>query len=157
MSKGFTFTLEAALRQRVHQEQEIQIALARLVAGHGEALAHLDHLDGLRVQAHQAAETGTALDPEARMNALYYLDRCAHVVEQQRGIVAQWEQEVQRVRALLVDASRRRRGLEKLRERRRQEFEVENQRRAALQLDELVTMRHARTMAEREQGYATHQ
>lgn len=154
MSKAFRFSLEAALRQRACHEQEIQIALAQLVTGHGAALAHLDHLEQLRVQARRnIVAAGALLEPEARMNELYYGDRCTHVVHQQRQVVAQWEQEVQRVRMLLVAASQRRRALERLRERRHREFTTEMQRRMDLQLDELVTQRHGNPANEREQRH----
>lgn len=153
MSKTFTFPLAAALRQRVRQEEEIQISLARLARGYADALTQLGLLEQMHARARRDVDAVTTIDPEARMNALYYVDRCALLVEQQRQIAAQWEAEVQRVRGLLVAASQRRRALERLHERRRQEFDAELRRQAELQLDELVTLRHGRTH-EKEHGYA---
>ena len=153
MSKTFTFSLEAALRQRVRQEEEIQISLARLTTGHDAALTQLRLLDEMHTRARRDVDAVVAIDPETRMNALYYVDRCAHLVRQQRQIAAQWEAETGRVRGLLVAASQRRRALERLRERRRAEFDAKLRRHAELQLDELVTLRHGRT-GEKEHDYA---
>ena len=140
---AFTFTLDAALQQRIRQEQAVQVALARTIAARGEAAALLDRLRQEQERVALATTpTGAAMDGEGRMNTLYYLDRTRHVVEQQRRVVAQWEGEIGRVRALLAQATQRRRALERLRERRHDEYKQELQRRLDNQLDELVTLRY---------------
>lgn len=140
---AFTFTLDAALQQRVRQEQAVQVALARTIAARGEAMALLDQLRHERERIELAATPlGAPLNGEGRMNTLYYLDRARHGIEQQRRVVAQWDGEIERVRGLLAQATHRRRALERLRERRHEEYKQELQRRLDNQLDELVTLRY---------------
>ena len=157
MSARFTFPLEAALRQRARQEQVAQVALAQTVTAYAAAVAGEDSLKRQRERAARQAESlpgrmGEPFSAPARMNALYFLDRGAASIRRQHGAVEQWEQEVRRQRALLVEAAQRRRALERLRERRKQAFDLTARRRLEGQLDELVTMRHGRAGLSEEIG-----
>ena len=157
---GFTFPLEAALRQRERQEQVAQRALAETISAYGAAMAARQRLERERAMAaagtttHLGGAAGSALAPQTRMSALYYLDRCAQALRQQHGVIVQWEQEVQRRRAQLVEASQRKRALERLRERRAQEYDRSLQRRLDAQLDELVTLRYQRATRDGEPDHA---
>ncbi len=140
----FTFPLEAALQQRVRQEQAVQVELARAALEHSAALERLDALQQERAAlGHAAVGAGARVDVEARMNVLYYADRCALSIEEQTRVVRAREEEIGRVRGQLVEAAARRRALERLREKRRLDYEARLNRLLESQLDELVTVRHA--------------
>jgi flagellar export protein FliJ len=65
-------------------------------------------------------------------------------MHQQQALLSQWENEVRRIQQVAVQAAARRKALEKLRERRAQEYHDHEQHRAEQELDELVTLRYAR-------------
>ena len=139
----FTFPLEAALQQRVRQEQAVQVELARAALEHDAALERLDALQQERATiGYTTVGAGASVDVEARMNTLYYADRCALLVDEQTRVVRAHEGEIERVRGLLVEAAARRRALERLREKRRCDYEARLNRLLESQLDELVTVRH---------------
>jgi flagellar export protein FliJ len=146
MSDGFHFSLEAVLRLWQREEQQAQVALATAVRDYAAAA---DAEDGLKQRGRAASsdavrEAGMAFDAAARISTLYYLDRCAQAARRQHSVVEHWEQEVHSRRTLLVEAARRRRGLEKLRERRHHDFTMDRRRREEQWLDELATTRAAR-------------
>ncbi len=145
MSKSFRFSLEAALTQRRAQETSARRELARTLHDYAAATASEQALRQART--HAAGWNGAsdaAFDGPARMSALYYLDRCAEAIRRQHGIVEQWEMQVEQRRAGVVDASRRRRALERLRERRLDDYNRDAQRRLDAQIDEMATLRYVR-------------
>ena len=148
---AFIFSLEAALQRRKRQEQDAQVALAGAIGARRDAAARLAALERDLDQIELArSPQGATLDGEGRLNTLYYLDRSRHAVEQQRRVVAWCDGEVNLARGVVLQAAHRRRALERLRERRYDEYQEEQQRRIQSQLDELITLRYgARALQQR--------
>lgn len=145
MSKRFAFRLDAALKQRVRQEEAAQVVLAQAVQAHGVAVTEVTRSEQALHQerAGALARSGT-LNTQARENLLYYLDRAERLIHQQRLVVQQRAQMCQRLQTVLLQASARRKALENLRERRLQEFQLEEQHRSDRALDEQATLRYMR-------------
>jgi len=156
VSKNFVFRLDAALRQRAREEQDARMGLARAMGAQAAAQAELEALArALLGAAGAAVGTGAPFDPASRINALYYRDRTERQVEGQRRVVGQRARETESARALLAQVTRRRRVLERLRERREREFLAERNRRMMVDMDELVTLRYggSATRGEGTYGY----
>jgi flagellar export protein FliJ len=155
MSKPFRFRLEVALRQRVRHEQAVQLALSRTLQGRNAAVAELSRMEvALANEKRLADQPAPVLDPDIRMGRLYYLDRAAQRLKQQRATVGQWETEVRQVQETLRHASSRRRALERLRERQQQAHGEQLERQAARELDELSMLHFGRSDELGGQAYA---
>lgn len=140
---AFTFSLEAALQRRKRQEQDAQVALAGAISARGEAMMRLAELERDVNHIELAmSPLGAALDGEGRLNTLYYLERVRHAVERQRRVVAWCDGEVDRARGVVMQAAHRRSALERLRERRYDDYQQAMGRRMQNELDELVTLRY---------------
>ncbi len=118
MKGRFVFRLEAALRQRLREEQTVQVALARAVA----AVELARRVDELASANRTMVGLGEVFDPQYRMNALYYIERLRQAVWQQEELIARVDGEVTRIRELLLTAALQRRALEKLKERQESRF-----------------------------------
>lgn len=149
MSTSFTFSLDAALKQRTRDEQMARLALAQTISAYAGAAESAEVLKRARKQAMSDDEAGAGAGDEVfntdtRICALLFLDRGAESIRRQHGVVEHWENEVRQRRAMLVEASQRRRSIERLRERRKREYDAALQRRLDGQIDELVTTRYRR-------------
>jgi flagellar protein FliJ len=135
--RKFTFGLQPVLDHRKRLEDEKQLILAEKKRAHDQALSELDRLNGefrkhaemLRLR-HAELETGELQSLYAH---LQFLDRCT--VAQIR-IVAERRVAVDRARADLLVASKEKKIVEKLKERRREAFVVEAQRVEQKELDD---------------------
>jgi flagellar export protein FliJ len=146
VSKAFTFRLDAALRQRVHAEQTAQLAYARAVQEGRAALAALNALRGLVGESRrEGIGPGMAIDPEGRMSLLLFVDQASQRARRQEQVVAERKAATDRAQEILLQAAARRRALERLRERRLEEFMTEERLRTDHELDEQTTLRYARS------------
>jgi flagellar export protein FliJ len=145
VSKAFTFRLDAALRQRVHAEQTAQLAYARAVQEGQAALETLNALRGLVGEGQrEGIRPGMPIDPEGRMNLLLFVDQTSQKARRQEQVVAERTAAAGGAQEILRQAAARRRALERLRERRLEEFRNEERARADHDLDEQTTLRYAR-------------
>ncbi len=145
MSKKFSFPLDAALRQRTREEQTAQLAYAHAIQVRQAARAALDTLraraaDGGRETTH----AGEPMDMAGRMLRLLYLDQAELQARRQEQVIAQQEEAVTQTQQALLRAATRRRALERLRERRLEEYTAADQTQAEKELDERTTMRYVR-------------
>jgi flagellar FliJ protein len=131
MSKRFTFALQPVLDHRQRLEDEKQQVLAIRQIAHDEAQAELNRLDSAFRDGSKILRSEHAkLDAEAlRMHYghLQFLDRA--IVAQIR-VVAERRVELDRARAELLEASKERKVVEKLKDKRRiahisEEFRIE--------------------------------
>ena len=145
MSKKFTFSLEAALRQRTREEQAAQMAFARAVqAGHA-AQAVLEALRARVAEGGREGEgAGTPMDTVGRMHQLLYLDHADLQARRQEQVVVQHSAAVTAAQQALLQAATRRRAIERLRERRLEDYTAAERSAIAKELDERTTMRYAR-------------
>lgn len=145
MSKAFRFSLDVALQHRKRLEQNAQLALFRCIQSRNVMAAEVTRMENvLRAAEHSAAWPGGTVDASSRMNQLIYLDRTAQHVKQLTNQLQQWDEQVRRARAALRETSQRRMALERLRERRRLEYDELQRQIMDRELDELSTMRYAR-------------
>jgi len=145
MSKRFVFRLEAALRQRLREEQAVQVALARAAGARAAAAAELARREDELASANRMiVGLDGAFDPGYRMNALYYIERQRQAVWQQEALVARVDGEVARIRELLLAAALQRRALEKLKERQESRFRADMMQKMERDIDELTTARYVR-------------
>ncbi len=145
MSKRFVFRLEAALRQRLREEQTVQVALARASGARAVAAVELARrVDELASANRTMVGLGEVFDPQYRMNALYYIERLRQAVWQQEELIARVDGEVTRIRELLLTAALQRRALEKLKERQESRFRADVMQKMERDIDELTTARYVR-------------
>jgi flagellar export protein FliJ len=145
MSKRFVFRLEAALRQRLREEQTVQVALARASGARAVAAVELARrVDELASANRTMVGLGEVFDPQYRMNALYYIERLRQAVWQQEDLIARVDGEVARIRDLLLTAALQRRALEKLKERQESRFRADVMQKMERDIDELTTARYVR-------------
>jgi flagellar protein FliJ len=146
--KKFKFGLQPVLDHRKRLEDEKQLILAEKKRAHDQALSELDRLNGefrkhaemLRLR-HAELKTGELQSLYAH---LQFLDRCT--VAQIR-IVAERRVALDRARADLLAASKEKKIVEKLKERRREAFALEAQRVEQKELDDANARRWAHSHA----------
>jgi flagellar FliJ protein len=133
----FIFPLQPLLDERRRKEEEKQLAFVRVKAARDEHSRELDRLAGaLRIRGralHECAMTGSTANLRLYDANLRYLERARQSHERRS---AESVPALDRAAAELLDANRERRLIEKLKERRLQEFEREEARRDELELDE---------------------
>lgn len=155
MSRGFRFRLQAALQQREREEQTAQLALHRAAQAYVHAQAEAERLRALLEDERRAhARPAGTFELHRRMYLLLHLDHAARQVAQQQQIVQQQAQELDRARDLLRQAAARTRTLERLRDRQREEFTRQEERRMNQELDEHGALRFARLPHERGDEHA---
>jgi flagellar FliJ protein len=146
MSERFRFRLDAALRQRERQEQAAQLAVLRVMRRRQTEVTEVERLHRqLSLAVVAPARADGRFDGEARLSQLLFMDRGRLQLLRQQQVLAQWEAELSRLAALLRQASARKKALERLRERRRAEYDLDAQRRQDREADEMVTLRFGRS------------
>lgn len=143
---GFVFNLEPVLRQRRLTEEQRQRELARLLS---QKLTLEEQLRGFQqtLRSSKHALGDTLLGPVDLARVAQFTRYHAQVRAHAHGAVvklAQLEKAVEQARALVVEASKARRALELLRDRRREAYLREQARREAAELDAIAIERHAR-------------
>jgi flagellar FliJ protein len=133
----FVFPLQPLLDERRRKEEEKRLAFARIKLARDERSRELDRFAAalsVRGRAlYECAMTGSTANLRLYDANLCYLER---VLQSRERSDAQSAPAFDRAAAELLDANRDRRLVEKLRERRLQEFEREEARRDELELDE---------------------
>lgn len=151
----FVFKLEAALRQRRHHERAKQIELAAQL--HGQRSVEDDihkcqrMFDEERLELRERLTRGggaVALRGlRMQANAAGHLIAAIHA----HGLrLAGARERVTRARAVLIAATTRRRAIERLRERRYDQWRRDQDLREARELDDLVTTRAGRIRNDQE-------
>ena len=144
---GFTFRLQSVLDYRSGLVDRARQELAALQARLNEAEATMLSLqraerNALRQQC--IMQTTGTLDLPEITRLLEYGEVLARRIIEQRGVIAQCQQDVdvqqQRTIALAKDA----RALEKLRERQLEEYQQEDTRRERAETSEIASTRHQR-------------
>jgi len=144
----FQFRLESLLRLREAEREQRRIELAE--AFNAETVLQdqtdqiMQHIHEMTLRARVCCSPGT-VDIDALLDAQRFraiLDSQATVLQQKSR---QLGQEIQRRREALVEADRQVRMLEKLRERKRDEYQAAELREEMKQLDEIAVQQFART------------
>jgi flagellar protein FliJ len=143
--KAFKFTLQPVLehRERIEDEKEQVVATRR--RAYDEARAELDRLND-EFRAHEGElrlrhrELQTE-DLRLHYAHLQYLDR---VIDAQIHIVAERQAALERARRDLIVASKERKVVDKLKERRKAAFVAETLRQEQIELDDTNARRHGR-------------
>jgi flagellar protein FliJ len=150
MPAEFEFRLQPLLDQHKHAEDEKQRNFAACRHELDESRRELDRLiDARRAHAKELAEAARlrpAAELRLRDSHLRYLD---NAIDSERWHCAELEAVYECAREELIVASRKRRVIEKLKERRRQAFEAEDARREELELDDANARRYERAARER--------
>jgi flagellar FliJ protein len=115
--KRFIFSLEKVLELREYREQETEIALGRAV---GELTSIENQLKELALQRLKAGEErfNPTNDAFAIRNYEFYIQRLDHTKEELLEAAATAQLKVEEARELYLEASRQRKVLDKLKEKR---------------------------------------
>lgn len=145
MSRKFAFALQPVLEHRERIEDEKQQALAIRQQAHDEAKRELDRLnDAFRHSALHLRERHRELDAEELRLHYAHLQFLDRVIDAQTHVLAERRAAVERARGDLLAASKDRKVVEKLKERRRDGFLCEEMRIEQGELDESNSRQHGR-------------
>jgi flagellar FliJ protein len=119
--RRFSFSLEKVLELREYREQETEIALGRAV---GELTTIENHLKELALQRLKAGAErfNPGNDALAIRNYEFYIQRLDHIKEELLEAAAKAQLKVEEARELYLEASRQRKVLDKLKEKRAVEY-----------------------------------
>jgi flagellar FliJ protein len=147
----FAFRLQPLLEHRKRIEDEKQQTMAIRRRAYEEAKSELDRLnEEFRAHAlalHERHREMEIEDLRLHYGHLRFLDR---VIVAQIGVVAERQAAVERARRDLVAASKQRKVVDKLKERRRSAFVAEEMRVEQIELDDANARAHARRTQPRE-------
>ncbi|MDR2630686.1 MAG: flagellar export protein FliJ [Spirochaetaceae bacterium] len=134
--KRFSFKLEKVLALRVHRERETEIALGRAVG----ALSLIEHnLEILTREQHKAGEE--RFSPEYGVTDILthdlYIRRLNETQDRLLQEAAAAELKVEEARDEYLDASRDRKVLDKLKEKRQQEYQKEREKEDIKTIDDI--------------------
>jgi flagellar FliJ protein len=135
--KGFTFDLEKLLQLRTRREREAEIALGRAAA----AVNALEERIRALARERQAGAAGRFAPGNRAADILVYeryLRRLDQTREKLLADAAQAEHTLTEARELFIEASREKKVLEKLRERRFGEYRRQARREEAQILDDIA-------------------
>ena len=137
----FKFRLETLLRTRVADRQEKRVELAQAYRAETLLNEEADRLSRERQATRGAARDATG-NGTINVDVLRSVHRHAVLLEAQSRLIqqrsAQLKEEIERRRVELVEADRRVRVLEKLRERHRELFHADVWKRELKELDEIA-------------------
>lgn len=152
--KKFAFSLQPVLDHRKRIEDEKQQTVAIRSRAHEDAKAELQRLnDEFRACSAELRDRHRQLtieDLRLHYAHLQYLDRA---IEAQAGLVAERRAALDRARNDLIEASKDRKVVDKLKDRRRVAYVAEEMRVEQIELDDGNARRHAR--AQRQSGGAS--
>ncbi|MDR1057981.1 MAG: flagellar export protein FliJ [Treponema sp.] len=141
--KRFTFNLEKVLELRKYRERETEIELGRAVG----ALTEIEnHIKALGLEKNRAARRQFEPEHSASVIINYelYLRRLDGEVERLIALAAEAELEVEKARALYLEASRERKVLDKLKEKRERDYRKAMGREETRTLDDISSGAPAR-------------
>jgi flagellar FliJ protein len=136
--KKFQFELEQLLRLKRWKEEEAKKALAVEVSALELLKEKLLRLQG-ELKGMWENDSGTAgemVDTQGRLNILHYARHMGSMIEGQKGDVAEQAARLREKSDLLMKAMQERKVLEKLKERRREEWRKERNKLEYANLDE---------------------
>lgn len=146
----FVFRLEAVLKQRRIEEDRRRLVVAELER---KRLALEDRLGELRAELelershHRAGLSRTRLHMDEARHQAFAIGRLEGQARQETLRLAGLLQRLEVARADLLKATTARKGLERLRERRYEEWMWEQERREAAGIDDVVTSAYGRKEA----------
>jgi len=145
--KRFHFALQPVLEQRERVEDEKQMVVAQKRRSLDEAEAELRRLnDEFRENADRLRQKHSEMDTEElRLTYahLQFIDRC---IVAQIAVVAERRVALERARLELLEASKERKAVEKLKERRRTAHDLEGMRLEQNEIDDGNARRYGRSL-----------
>lgn len=138
----FYFPLQKLLELRARKEQLVRVHLAE---AQRQAAAQRQRLQELQAEAAYACSQATIspgepVQPDLALNNDLYFARMYMLTLAQQKKLAQTEGQADQHRAQLIEAARGRKVIERLKERRLEEFAADRRRRENRQLDEVATV-----------------
>lgn len=141
---GFVFSLERVLDLRALEEEEARIELARQEAVlkdlEGEKIRLQEELGSI---GQTLSQTGHMTGPELWLWK-EYRERILHEIEEVKMRFREQQKKVAEQRLLLLERTKERKKLEKLKDKQRKEFEEEQRLKEQKELDETATLRFRR-------------
>lgn len=143
---GFKFRLEKVLEHRRRLENEAKRdyfeALAKTVEANGKLKSLYTAIDDCRHRAHELQRVGGGRDVVFSLQDVDTFIRGQLIrIDQQRKLVRELKQVEEEKQELLIEASKERQALEKLREKRLSEYQQGISQREALEVDDLNILR----------------
>jgi flagellar FliJ protein len=153
MAQTFKFRLDPLLRIRKHAEEERKGVLAQVQGKLNEQTSRARRYDEMISQEHHALRDGFlvgTLDPRRLAHHRRYVNSVMRGLVQTLCERAGTQKEADKARQLLIEAVKQRKVLEKLRERRQNDWRTQQDRVERADLDEMgiVSIRRAREVAE---------
>ena len=156
MAKKFAFALQPALDQRKRIEDEKQQVVAIRKRAHDDAKRELDRLnDEFRACSRELREGHRELDGDSlRMHYahLQFLDR---TIDAQIKVVAERQAALERARRDLIAASKNRKVVDKLKDKRKAAHMAEELRVEQIELDDGNARRYSRQIRDTNGGIGT--
>lgn len=144
----FTFKLEPVLKQRRRNEDQRQRDLAKLLRRRMILEGQIRQMQQTITESKR--QLGGALCGKVALDRVGQFARYSGQVTQRAhaivGELAKLENQIQTARAVLLEATRKRKALELLRNRQLARWKQQQQRREDARLDELNVQRYARSM-----------
>ena len=143
--KAFSYSLEKVLRLRKHNEDEAKIELGRAISVLADLEQKLFALIGetARAQREQFNPENTATQIQQYM---FYLIRLDNIKEQLLKDITVAEMKVEEAREAFLEASRERKVLDKLKEKRHKEYRKEVLAEETKELDDISTAAQSRSV-----------
>ena len=142
----FRFSLQTLLRYREDAEQVARDEMMLRVSRQQQEQQKLDDLKRRRTE--NAAEMAAKqLDNTAYDELVYYrmyLDRLDYEIENSHNRLVRLRAEVELQRKILVEASKKRKTLTSLRDKKKKEFNLEQEKIFQKEIDDIVVVRHKR-------------
>jgi flagellar FliJ protein len=142
MPPPFRFSLQRILDLRTQQEEQAQAELARAQSEH---MVQQHHLERLRQDLDASAWQGGSSEGQGGAELwlwLRYRERILHDIDATAARVEELARKVERCRAELVERSKERQKLEKLRSQRAMRYYEEHRAREQKELDEMAGLYH---------------
>jgi len=143
----FRFSLQALLKRREDVEQAARDEMMLRVSRQQQEQQKLDDLRNRRIQT--AMEMAEKQQEDTAYGELIYyrmyLDRLDLEIENSHRRLVRLRAEVEVQRKILVEASKKRKTLSSLREKKEKEFKLALEKTFQKEIDDIVVLRHKRT------------
>ncbi len=141
----FRFNLETLLRHREDLEQKERDALLRVNYKYETELRHRDGLVAkFRETMNELAQKQSSnMDPKELNWFHMYLHRLTHEIRESEKRLAVLEKEVQTQKEAVIEASKKKKVLASLKEKKAKEFTVEMDKQEQKEIDDLVVTRYS--------------
>ena len=143
--KRFRFELQAVLEQRERIEDQVQRGYFQALQEHASAREILADLEMLKVEMLDnlnSLRMEGGIDPHEQVAYQRYLRQVIHDIVAQEQVLAEMENNVEKCRLLLVDASQDKEAVVTLRDTALRNHNLEAERISQNEVDELATLRH---------------